>query len=339
MGRTERMDFIRRIEAARGSRLLVYMTGDRRGLEAKIASDVFPFVLNHLSRMGAQERVDLYLYSTGGITMAGYTLVNIIREFCDQFSVLIPFKALSTATLIALGAEEIVMTKMGQLSPIDPSVMSPLGPQAPVPGQPNTVTTLPVNVEDVIGYLDLARQELDLKDEDSMVRIFDRLADNVHPLTLGSVHRIRQQTGFLARTLLSRHLSDKKRIDKIVKTMTTGRFSHTYVIGRKEAREVLRLNVVDPSPSLEDDLIGLFGEYDRLFHLSTPYYPEAVLEEGEVATGSFERAIVESADLTHVFRTRKEVRRVSLEPPQVQVPTAAYQERIMSENWVEDTNI
>jgi len=50
------------------------------------------------------------------------------------FNVIIPFKALSCATLMALGADNILMTKMGQLSPIDPSIDSPLAPTAPIPG-------------------------------------------------------------------------------------------------------------------------------------------------------------------------------------------------------------
>jgi len=35
---------------------------------------------------------------------------------------------------MALGADNILMTKMGQLSPIDPSIDSPLAPTAPIPG-------------------------------------------------------------------------------------------------------------------------------------------------------------------------------------------------------------
>jgi len=134
MGRTERLALIKKIEESRSSRLLVYITGDRRGLETKIAIDAYPFCLTQLMQMGYQEKIDLFLYSTGGTTMACYGLVNLIKEFCESFNVIIPFKALSCATLMALGADNILMTKMGQLSPIDPSIDSPLAPTAPIPG-------------------------------------------------------------------------------------------------------------------------------------------------------------------------------------------------------------
>jgi ATP-dependent protease ClpP protease subunit len=112
ISRPKRMELIKAIEKERNSRLLVYITGDRRGLETRIATDVFPIFHEHLSHMGKQKRIDLFLYSTGGITIAGYALVNLIREFCEEFNVIIPFKALSCATLISLSANEIVMTPM-----------------------------------------------------------------------------------------------------------------------------------------------------------------------------------------------------------------------------------
>lgn len=45
MERNERLQLIRQIENQRSSRIVVYITGDRRGLETKIATDVFPFFL------------------------------------------------------------------------------------------------------------------------------------------------------------------------------------------------------------------------------------------------------------------------------------------------------
>ena len=91
MQRTERHQLIKEIEELRGSRVLVYIAGDRKGLETKIAADIFPFFLEHLAQMGFQEKLDLYIYSTGGITMAGYGLVNLMKEFCKSFNVIIPF--------------------------------------------------------------------------------------------------------------------------------------------------------------------------------------------------------------------------------------------------------
>lgn len=337
MSRDERMELIRQIEDKTGSRLLIYVTGDRRGLETKIAFDVFPFCLQHLTKMGRQKKIVLYLYSTGGITMAGYALVNLIREFCDFFEVIIPFKALSCATLIALGADNIILSKMAQLSPIDPSVQSPLGPLPPKVAPTSIQRPIPVSVEDAIGYLDLAKNQ-GLKSEESLVRVFEELSRKVHPLILGQVFRTRQQIVFLAKKLLGYHMRDEDKIERITNTIYKGRFSHDYIIGREEAKEI-GLKIIEPEPALEKDIIDLYLQYNDLLELSVPYNPEIILGTDEVSTGVFNRAIIESWELTHVFRTMKEVRRMQLVPPQVPLPTIGYQEKILSENWVADNSI
>ena len=337
MGREERLNIIREIEQERESRVLTFITGDRKGLETRIATDSFPFCLEHLMKMGHQKQIDLYLYSTGGITMAGFALVNLIREFCNIFNVIVPFKALSCATLIALGADNIYMTKIGQLSPIDPSVNHSLGPHTSIPGQ--QAKLVPVNVEDVSSYFDLAKNELGLKDEESLVKVFEGLSRNIHPLTLGAINRSREQIRFLAKTLLSYHMKDQTKIDKIVETLVGGRFSHDYLIGHKEAKEVLGLEIRDMSETLTRRVMELYQEYDKLLQLSVPYNPEIILGANEVATGNLNGAIIESDDSTHVFRTVKEVKRVTLKPPVVPLPTIGSQERIISINWLEDNSI
>jgi hypothetical protein len=340
MQRNDRIQLIRDIEKLRGSRVVVYVAGDRRGLETQIAADIFPFFLEHLARMGPQEKIDLYLYSTGGITMAGYGMVNLMKEFCKSFNVIVPFKAFSCATLVALGADEIVMTKMAQLSPIDPSIQSPLGPQVPIPGQPGATQVVPLSVEDAMSFLDLAKKYVG-SDEDNtlMAKMFEKLSDSVHPLALGAVNRVREQIGFLASTLLSTHIGDKKRVDKIVETLIRGRFSHDYLISRKEAKNVIQLPVGDVSTDLEEKIVSLYSEYNALLQLSVPYHPEIVLAGNEKNTGTFTRAIIESTDLTHVFRTVREVKRITVAPPLVPSPMVSYVEQMISEGWFKDESL
>ena len=56
------------------------------------------------------------------------TIANMIRLFCDEFEVIVPSKAHSTATLICLGADRVVMTKQATLGPIDPGINDPPNP-------------------------------------------------------------------------------------------------------------------------------------------------------------------------------------------------------------------
>jgi hypothetical protein len=335
--RENRTNLIGELENALQSKLLVYVAGDRRGLETKIAGDVFPTFHKHLMKMGKQERIHLFLYSTGGLTITGYALVNLIREFCNEFNVIIPFKALSTATLVSLGANKIIMSPMGQLSPIDPSVSHPLGPKIQLPGQPAQI--VPVNVEDVNAFLDLAKNEAKLGAEESIKKVFELLAEKVDPLVLGAVQRSRTQITFLASNLMKQHCDNTEIIDNAVSILTRERFSHDYIISRREAKEILNLNVIEPDQYLERLIIELFEMYTKLHELDIPYNPEMYLSASDSGVFNFNRAIIESINLTHVFRTRKELRRVPIQQQGIPMPAIAYQERLLSEEWVEDNTI
>jgi len=338
MTREERLKLIREIESERESRVLVYITGDRRGLETKIGNDTFPFINRHISQFDRPPKIDLFLYSVGGITMAGYSLVNMIREHTDSFGVLIPFKALSTATLITFGSDDIIMTKMGQLSPIDPSLPHPLGPSIPIPGQPDASRVLPVSVEDIFNYLDLARTELKISEEDNIESVLEHLSQKVHPLVLGNAYRAREQIELLAHTLLSYHFESEEKISKIIDIVTKARFSHNYIFNRKEAKNELGLPIID-NDRAESLVISLFEKYQQMLELQNPYSPEVALGDQEEARISVDRAIVESDDLTHVFRTVKILRRSTIQVPHMPVPQPTIIERIISQGWVEDNNI
>ena len=93
----------------------MYVTGDRQGLETRISSDVIPFIYKHLEKIGTTPKINLFIYTTGGITVSGYGIVNMIREYCKEFGIIIPFKCLSTGTLMTLGANSIIMSKNGSI--------------------------------------------------------------------------------------------------------------------------------------------------------------------------------------------------------------------------------
>ncbi|HIC91288.1 MAG TPA: serine protease [Syntrophaceae bacterium] len=337
LSKENRLRLIRTIEEQRKSKLVCYITGDRKGYETRIATDVFSIMFEHLSKIGTRQLLDLFIYSTGGITIAGWGLVNLIREFCEKFCVIIPFKAYSCATLIALGANEIIMGKLGQLSPIDPSTMSPYNP--PAPGQPaGTTNLLPVNVEDVLGYLDLGIQRANLREDASLARVFQSLSDKVHPLALGAVYRAREQTGILARKLLKTHMSPEaeREIDRIASVLSRELFSHDYLISRKEAQNVIGLKVIDIPSSLEETIWQLYKEYEGILELGKAYHPATFLGNENEKIGVFRRAVIESTERTDIFKTEKEVKRITRTQPGIPIPVEGFQERVIKEGWEQE---
>src|SRR6266571_1361900 len=134
MPRASRIELLRRLEGVRERPALAFVLGDRQNLNTQIAPDQLSLTSTLLEELGRVPALDVFLYSTGGVTMAAFAFVNLVREYAERFAVIAPYKALSAATLICLGADEIIMSPLASLSPVDPSVNGPYNPL--VPNQP-----------------------------------------------------------------------------------------------------------------------------------------------------------------------------------------------------------
>jgi Periplasmic serine proteases (ClpP class) len=285
-----RADLLRQLEASRGSKVILYVTGDRPGWEAQISADAVDAFIEHLDPLVGSERISLVLYTRGGNTSAAWNLTNLIRQFCDELEVIIPFKAWSSGTLMSLGADKIVMTKQASLGPIDPSVNSPLNPQ--IPGAP-AGARVPVSVEAIRGFLDLASQDLKIKDDQSVASIFNRLTEFIHPLVLGQIFRSRAQIQYLAKRLLTHQVHDPEKVDRIIAFLCSESGSHDYTINRREARE-LGLNIESPDDTLYALIKGIYASFRDEMELNTPFDPMAYISGGKPSPYQIRRCLVES---------------------------------------------
>ncbi|MBB6305262.1 MULTISPECIES: SDH family Clp fold serine proteinase [Rhizobium] len=176
-------------------------------METQIANDAFDYFVQHLDKVWPAQKITFIPHTNGGDSAAACRIINLLRIFCDDLEVLVPNKAHSAGTLISLGANRIIMTKQATLGPIDPSLSGPLSPM--VPGQPHQ--RVPVSVEAVQGFIDLAKSELGVVDGPSLGTILNKLSDQVHPLVLGQIFRSRNQIRELAKRLLENHGLNERR--------------------------------------------------------------------------------------------------------------------------------
>ena len=334
----DRKNLILELQAELQTKVLTLVTGDRQGMETRIAPDILPLVTEHLASIGPNEELAVFLYTPGGDTIIGWGLVNLLRQYCKRLKVLIPFRALSCGTLIALGADSIVMGRHGLLSPVDPSVSSPFNPPAPGIQAPGMVSLLPVSVEDMIGFLDLARKEIGLKTEDAMVSVLKILADKVHPLALGAVYRAREQTSSLAKRLMLTHSTDEAKIERITARLTQELPTHNYLIGRLEAEKDIKLDVTEPSEKVDQLMWRLYKEYEGWLRLTSPFSAELDLGTEQRKRIRYERAAVESVSkdalFQHVFVTDNELVRVATTSPGMQGSVEQVGVRTLFLGWV-----
>ena len=315
MNHSERIEFYCQIEDSRQTKVLSFITSDRRGMETVIAQDCIDPFVDLLEKIGPTKKISLILHTNGGNTLAAWRLVNLIRIFCDELEVLIPLKALSAGTLISIGADRVVMTKQAALGPIDPSVNNPLNPQAIISGQSKQV---PVSVESVRGYLDVAREELQIQGEQALSSVLINLTNHIHPLVLGEIFRTQAQIRFLAEKLLPRQVEDKEKIKSIIEFLCADSGSHDYTINRREAAE-LGLNIEKPSDEFYGLLRKIHLNYAKELELLEPYAAQSVLGNSaidELVPYSTTRGLVEgTTGGCYGFVSEGNLKRVQLQTP------------------------
>lgn len=105
---------IERIETARGGRTLISLCNfdrasfpDLPGLHVPFGADVKECLYRVLKESPSDKGIDVFLYTRGGDTNAVWPTACLLREFAPDFEVLVPFRAHSAGTMLALAAKRI----------------------------------------------------------------------------------------------------------------------------------------------------------------------------------------------------------------------------------------
>jgi len=253
------LPLIKALETTRGNRAIIYWVTDL----ARISEAMIPSLYDQLSAIGKQDKLDLFLFTRGGDVEAPWRIVTLMREFCTTFSVLVPYRAHSAGTLLALGADEIVMTSMGVLSPIDPSRTHPL-----LPRREGATEAEPISVQDMRHAMtfikETARPSIEATyTPEAMAEIVIALFDKIHPLAIGAIEQSYALAKLIGKRCLSTHMTnpeDDAKIDVIVNKLCDDYKSHAYPICRKEAKDI-GLKVTNASPAVDKAMMELLSFY------------------------------------------------------------------------------
>lgn len=122
LSRRRRRKLIREIEAETGRTLLCYVSFG----PSIAAPDAFDLI-RLLQTVDSGTSITVLLDSPGGEIDSAEKMIHLLREVCQSTSgqggdleVVVPYQAKSAATLIALGADRILMSDSSELGPIDP---------------------------------------------------------------------------------------------------------------------------------------------------------------------------------------------------------------------------
>jgi ClpP class serine protease len=128
MVNSARMRKIVQIESKRGSRviLLVHRQETMRLLGFPIMRYIdvndSEEVLRAIQMTGDDVPLDIVLHTPGGLVLAALQIARAIGDHKAKVTIFVPHYAMSGGTLIALAADEIVMSKYAVLGPVDPQL-------------------------------------------------------------------------------------------------------------------------------------------------------------------------------------------------------------------------
>ena len=229
MGWNQRVEMYDKIEAHRKRPLIVYVTSKRQGAANSMASDALPRLIEQVEALPkGSKQVDLLIVSFGGDPMVAWRLISVLHQRVEHIEVLIPQSAYSAATLVALGANKIVMHPYGHLGPVDMQIYNP-GAE----GFAKWFST-----EDITAFLDFVRETLKITDQEHVRALFETTCKEVTSLGIGFSARSSKLAVDLAERLLSRHMVEeeqKVKVRSIVENMSRKFQAHSYPVSRSEA--------------------------------------------------------------------------------------------------------
>ena len=168
--------------------------------------------------------LDIVLHTPGGLVLASLQIAQAVRQHKGKVTVFVPHYAMSGGTLIALAADEIVMSPHAVLGPVDPQL-----------GQYPAASLLKV----------VAKKPLAELDDQTLI-----LADVAEK----AVNQVRDSVqGLLARSQPPEKIADLARL------LSTGTWTHDYPITLGEAQR-LGLKVSSDMPPEVLQLMSLYPQ-------------------------------------------------------------------------------
>jgi hypothetical protein len=317
MSKNRRLELIEEIQEKRKSHVIAYVLSDRTGAEGSISPDAVGEMYRLLSELKPLGRkpLDLFLFAHRGDTNVPWQMAAMIREMLDLFNVIVPYKAHGAATMIALGADTIIMSERGELSPVE--VLTE-GRLLSADGGPEVEGA---SVEDARAVMSLMESFGRVR-EKQRVDAFIRMMDRTHPMLLGSMHRLVEKTRTDCLKLLERR---KRRFSsgrnrKIISRLFSD-FGLTHrTITRSEAVKGIGLKQVQSEEALEPAFLELLTRYEEEFLRGEPFDPESALEGSDQDRRVFpdrKLAYMESTKRTRVFLEDLKVQKMRETPPNI----------------------
>lgn len=257
----ERKRLFEQIEKIRNRPLITYVTSTRLNLSSNMALDAIPYIIEQVSKIPQKHKdIDFMIISNGGDPIVSLRIISILRKRFKHISVLVPYVAYSAATVLALGADEIVMHPYSNLGPVDPQLTF-----SDTTGQKMNFST-----EDVRNYIEFVRKDVGISAQKHLITALHSLLTEVGPTHVGFTKRTQSLSLALSTKLLETQIGKKKDAKHIAKTLNSSFYHHGYALDREEAKSI-GLEIKYPKKKIEKLLWEVWEDYSNELKCTKPF--------------------------------------------------------------------
>jgi hypothetical protein len=236
--------------------LIAYFLHDN----AMIADDALPQLYDKLQALGKREKIDLLLYTRGGVTEVCWRALNLVRDFCDELGVIVGTRVMGAGTVLALGANDIVMGPLSELGSMESARRHPLLPRDDAGQQ------IPITLGE-IKALGLQHSA----EDDNPGGAFNALFSHIHPLVIGNLLQADALSRDVTRKALQMHIpqDDTEKIERLVDLFNGGFHSPVYTVDKTELQDA-GLSITVPNKELWGQIWGLVQLYHAALYNDRP---------------------------------------------------------------------
>ena len=258
---------IKELNKKLGGTLVTYFNNPR----GSVCHDDVLALFELLEKIGRQDKIYLFIKSSGGNGQASLRLVNLLRQYCDEVVAVIPLDCASAATMVALGANEIHMGPMAYLTPVDTSLTHAL---SPIDRDNDRVS---VSLDELTRVVRLWQSQRSEKNENPYQQLFQY----VHPLVIGAVDRAESLSIMLCKELLAYHIRNEQTQERIANALNAKYPSHGYPILFEEAKRI-GLKVRHLTPEINSLLLELNELYSEMGQRATTDFDDTHAHGNEI---------------------------------------------------------
>lgn len=219
--------------------------------KTQLSRSLTDWVYTELKNIDRSKILDVIIDCSGGNIEAAYQLIGLFRNNCTKLRVFVPDWAKSAATFFCLGADEIWMSQMAELGPLDAQISDPRDPDTTISALEefraiDYLRTAAFETMDQLVTMLITRTRMRVRDLLSEARQFATeltrpLYAQVDPLLFGAAHRALEMSMEYGQRVMKRYAYKdwkENKIDEIVERLTWTYPSHSFVIDYEEATQL-----------------------------------------------------------------------------------------------------